>query len=35
MNNVFTPTRGNQSLTAFAVNSGPLSDLMFSGTPLD
>ena len=35
MNRVRTPTRGNQSRIAFDVNSGPLSDLMCSGTPFD
>jgi hypothetical protein len=35
MNRIRTPTRGNQSLIAFDVNSGPLSDLMCSGTPFD
>ena len=33
MNSVFTSTRSNQSFTQVAVNSGPLSDRMSSGTP--
>ena len=35
INKVRTPTRGNQSRIAFAVNSGPLSDLICSGTPFE
>ena len=34
INSVFTPKRFNHLLTALAVNSGPLSDLMCSGIPL-
>jgi hypothetical protein len=30
----FCPTAEIQSLTDFATNSGPLSDLMYSGNPL-
>ena len=33
MNNVFAPTLSIHSLTLLAVNSGPLSDLMYLGTP--
>ena len=34
MNSVFTPTAFSQSLTFLAVNSDPLSLLIYSGTPL-
>ena len=34
MKRVFAPILSIQSLTLLAVNSGPLSDLMYSGTPL-
>ena len=33
MYNVFTPTALSQSLTVSAVNSDPLSDRTYSGTP--
>ena len=33
MNNVFAPTLSIHSLTLLAVKSGPLSDLMYLGTP--
>ncbi len=33
MNNVFAPTLSIHSRTRLAVNSGPLSGLMYSGTP--
>ena len=35
MNSVFTSNSCNHSLTALDVNSGPLSDLMYSGVPLN
>jgi hypothetical protein len=34
MKNVTAPTLSIHSLTLTAVNSGPMSDLMYSGTPL-